>query len=579
MMRPGLLQLSDVMKYINTYFIIVFITSYSFGQKDNALNRAIKVSGNVNIFGSISNSSDSNVVINPYSYGVSFSTSLKTKYLTLPFSFRYSDNGRNASYPFLRFGLAPRIKWAKFYLGNNNISFSRYAFTGFNVFGLGFEINPSVFYLGAFAGRFQRAVFIDSTDIAYNRVTPKYKTNGFVIKAGLKTRKNAFLLTYASAYDDKSSISYYNPKFKIKPRRSKTIGSEILVTLHKNIFYHFNAGLSIYTRDVNGIHVDSILRNSGEKELPKWSGILEKNPNLTTQLTFALDHVLSYGSKNLYLNLRYKHIQPEYKALGLANINTDISQWSIEPGFKLHNQTLILNLVFGKQTNNLNQKLITRNNNTIFNINATYIPNDRFNANVVFSNFGLLTNAANPEKYDSISIQNVSNNLNINAYYAFSKSIEVIQAVNVSFSRQGLKEIYEFNPLFDKSFNNLNAIVAYNYNDIKKHSYSIGFNYNNSYSLFLASQNVKGNVKSYGINAAYSKNLIQEKLAINLNNSFNLAGAEGEKSKPAFSVGLSVSLSLTKKSSLVISGTTSRMTISERGITQNYINANITQNF
>ncbi|MBK8110398.1 MAG: hypothetical protein IPK46_08755 [Saprospiraceae bacterium] len=48
-----------------------------------------------------------------------------------------------------------------------------------------------------------------------------------------------------------------------------------------------------------------------------------------------------------------------------------------------------MNLVFGKQTNNLNQKLITRNNNTIFNINATYIPNDRFNANVVFSNFGL----------------------------------------------------------------------------------------------------------------------------------------------------------------------------------------------
>ena len=77
--------------------------------------------------------------------------------------------------------------------------------------------------MGAFAGRFQKAVFIDSTDIAYNRVTPKYKTNGFVIKAGLKTRKNAFLLTYASAYDDKSSISYYNPKFKIKPRREAQI--------------------------------------------------------------------------------------------------------------------------------------------------------------------------------------------------------------------------------------------------------------------------------------------------------------------------------------------------------------------
>ena len=64
-------------------------------------------------------------------------------------------------------------------------------------------------------------------------------------------------------------------------------------------------------------------------------GKIEKSPNLTTQVMYAHDHLLSFASEVFNLNLRYKYIQPEYKALGLANINTDLSQWSIEPGFKL----------------------------------------------------------------------------------------------------------------------------------------------------------------------------------------------------------------------------------------------------
>ena len=60
----------------------------------------------------------------------------------------------------------------------------------------------------------------------------------------------------------------------------------------------------------------------------------------------------------------------------------------------------------------------------------------------------------------------------------------MIQSLNVNFSRQGLKEVYEYSPLFDKSFNNVNTLFVYNHNDLKEISYSFGLNYNNSYSLF-----------------------------------------------------------------------------------------------
>jgi hypothetical protein len=543
------------------------------------ISKKVSISGQVSLFGSTYTTTDSFASLSPKNYGVSLAFSLKTKYITLPFSFRYANNGRNASYPFIRYGIAPKYKWAKFYLGNNNINFSRYAFTGLNVFGIGFEINPSIFYLGAFTGRFQKAVFIDSTDVSYQRILPRYQTKGYVIKAGIKSRKNAVLFCYSSGADDENSIKYFNPKYKLSPRKSKSLGSEILLTLYKNFAYQFNGGMSIFTRNINAFDIDIFLRNSGENKLPSWARSIEKNPNITTSLAFAYDHLLSYGGKTFHLNLRYKYIQPEYKALSLANINTDLTQMSIEPGFKLLKQKLNVNFVYGIQSNNVNKKLLTQNKNTIFNFNANYTPNDRFNTTIVLSNFGIVSNAANPEQVDSISIQNVSSNININSYYALSKSIDITNSLNISLSIQGLKEIYEFNPLFNKTFTNTNANINYNHNAAKGHSYSLGVNYNNSYSQFLSSQNINGNVKSYGANATYSIPVIVEKLLCSFNGSFNLAGAEGEKAKPAIAVGISATLTLSKKSNLVVSYNLSKMTISEKDITQNYFNANITQNF
>lgn len=543
------------------------------------ISKKVSISGQVSLFGSTYTTTDSFASLSPKNYGVSLAFSLKTKYITLPFSFRYANNGRNASYPFIRYGIAPKYKWAKFYLGNNNINFSRYAFTGLNVFGIGFEINPSIFYLGAFTGRFQKAVFIDSTDVSYQRILPRYQTKGYVIKAGIKSRKNAVLFCYSSGADDENSIKYFNPKYKLSPRKSKSLGSEILLTLYKNFTYQFNGGMSIFTRNINAFDIDIFLRNSGENKLPSWARSIEKNPNITTSLAFAHDHLLSYGGKTFHLNLRYKYIQPGYKSLSLANINTDLTQMSIEPGFKLLKQKLNLNFVYGVQSNNVNKKLLTQNKNTIFNFNANYTPNDRFNTTIVLSNFGIVSNAANPEQVDSISIQNVSSNIIINSYYALSKSIDITNSLNISLSRQGLKEIYEFNPLFNKTFTNTNANINYNHNAAKGHSYSFGVNYNNSYSQFLSSQNINGNVKSYGANATYSIPVIVEKLLCSFNGSFNLAGAEGEKAKPAIAVGISATLTLSKKSNLVVSYNLSKMTISEKDITQNYFNANITQNF
>lgn len=543
------------------------------------ISKKVSISGQISIFGSTYTTTDSFASLSPKNYGVSLAFSLKTKYITLPFSFRYANNGRNASYPFIRYGIAPKYKWAKFYLGNNNINFSRYAFTGLNVFGIGFEINPSIFYLGAFTGRFQKAVFIDSTDVSYQRILPRYQTKGYVIKAGIKSRKNAVLFCYSSGADDENSIKYFNPKYKLSPRKSKSLGSEILLTLYKNFTYQFNGGMSIFTRNINAFDIDIFLRNSGENKLPSWARSIEKNPNITTSLAFAYDHLLSYGGKTFHLNLRYKYIQPEYKALSLANINTDLTQMSIEPGFKLLKQKLNLNFVYGIQSNNVNKKLLTQNKNTIFNFNANYTPNDRFNTTIVLSNFGIVSNAANPEQVDSISIQNVSSNIIINSYYALSKSIDITNSLNISLSIQGLKEIYEFNPLFNKTFTNTNANINYNHNAAKGHSYSLGVNYNNSYSQFLSSQNINGNVKSYGANATYSIPVIVEKLLCSFNGSFNLAGAVGEKAKPAIAAGISATLTLSKKSNLVVSYNLSKMTISEKDITQNYFNANITQNF
>jgi hypothetical protein len=539
----------------------------------------IKFSGQASLYGSTYTTSDTSVGYSPGTYGISISTRLSNKFFSLPIGIRYANNTRSISYPYFRYGMAPKYKWAKVYLGNNNISFNRYAFTGLNVFGVGFEITPSIFYLGAFKGRFQKAVFIDSTNADYLRIYPRLKSSGYAVKAGIQTRAFGLLFTYANVIEEENSIAYYNPKYILNPRKSKTVGGELSLVFSRNISYNFYGGLSIFTRNTKATGIDTLLKNSGKEKLPSWAKTIEHDPNITTQLAFAHDHVLSYNSKLFYLNLRYKYIQPEYKTLSMGNINTDLSQISVEPGFKLLKQKLNFNLILGKQSNNLNNKLAVQNNNTIVNVNANYTPSDRFNVIIAFSNFGIVSNSVEQDQIDSFSLKNVNNNISLSSLYVLSKSNDIINTINLSASIQSLRELYEYNALYNKTFNNSSANIMYNHNENKVHAYFIGINYNNSYSQYLASQNIHGNVRNFGINGGYSKPLLKEKLNVNANASINLAGTAGGDLKPAYSAGLSASYAITKKTNFVLSFNFSAMTIANRNINQKYLNANITQNF
>lgn len=539
----------------------------------------VEIKGNVSLnFNSVT-TSDSSIIINPNVYSIAISPNLKIGELSLPFHFKYSNSKSAYTLPFLRYGIAPKYKKIKLYLGNNNISFSRYAFSGLNVFGAGFEFTPSNFYIGAFIGKCHKKRFIDSTDVNYSRLSPKYDTNCKVIKLGYKSGKRSILISYMNAEDDASSLPYFNPKFSLVPRKNKAIGGELSLRFLKKLAYNFNGGISIFTRNRNFIDIDTLLQNSGEKPIPTWVRNIEANPNLSTQLLYGYDQSLAFNSKTLGLVLRQKRIQPEYKSLGIQNVNSDLSQYSIETTIKVLKNKIISNFIVGKQRNNLNGKLLTQNSNNIFSANLNIIPNQKLNLNINYSNFGFRNNATANLPDDSLSFQNISNNLNINAQYIFENGSNGTKTLNLTFSNQKVTELNEANILFDKTLKNIYTNFNYSASETGKRSYMAGVNYNNSYSIFLANQGIEGNVESYGVSVSYSHYLFKEKLILTIGNNLNMASTEETEKKLAYSIHTSASYSLTKITSITTSFAISKLTIGLKDINQKYFTINLQNNF
>ena len=80
-------------------------------------------------------------------------------------------------------------------------------------FGLGFEINPAAFYLGAFVGDIRKLYLLTAPLPPIIRL--HLNINQGIIKAGIKDPQKCPILSYASAFDDENSLIYFNPKYNI----------------------------------------------------------------------------------------------------------------------------------------------------------------------------------------------------------------------------------------------------------------------------------------------------------------------------------------------------------------------------
>jgi hypothetical protein len=542
--------------------------------------KPFQLSGSASIFGNYFNTSDSLVTMSPYAYGISIAPVIKSYGFSMPFTFAYANRKSNFTYPFFRVGAAPSYKWVKLFLGNNTINFNRYAFSGLNCFGVGIEINPKSFYLAYFTGQMSKAHFVDSTATEFNRITPRYAVKGFAIKAGLKSKTQRLLFTYFSGTDDEKSLTYFNPKYGLKPRYNKALGGEMHLKFGKYITLKSNAGLSIFTRNKNAANIDTLLRASGDAEIPSWAKSIEKNPNTSTQLLYAYDHSLQFNSNTFGLGLSYKWLQPDFKTLGFRFEANNIKQITIEPSFRLWKNKVSTNFSIGLQSNANTDKLALSTNNKIYSAMLNIVPNEKFYLNASVSNFGVNVRSNPNYIEDSISVRNINNNINVNSAYYISNNGGQSKSIGFNYNLQKSTETYEFNIFNKTEFNSLFANVFFNNQNTKSMSYTLGLNYTNSTNIFYQLPDKLFNIQSYGLSCNLSKSFLKdERLNTFIGGNFNNSGVVDEEKKLAYGLIAGLNFKMAKSLTLGYNYNYNSSPIAGRKLQQRNISLNLSNSF
>lgn len=544
------------------------------------LDKLIQFSGGASIFSSLNYTNDQNTSVNPFSYGMSISPVLTIKKIRLPFHFTYINGRSNYSTPFLRLGIAPTYKWIKVYLGHNTVNFGRYVFSGQNIFGVGFELTPKKFYFGFIKGRITQAHFIDSLRNDYNRVRPRFSSHGFALKTGIKSRSVHFLVSYFQGKDDPNSLQYFNPNFKLTAARNKAFGAEAMVRLGRNLSAHSNVGVSIYTRNVGALPLDSFLQATENTKLPSFASWVDASPNLSTQLLIAYDYSLAYTRPSWSVRIYNREIKPDFKTLGLRFINNDLSEYVAETTIRNKTNTFSSVLSIGKQYGNQNNKSKIRNENTIYSANVNYNPNEKFWINASYSNFGTKLQSVSSFAEDSLSISYINSNLSLNSTYSFENSGGNNSSVGLNFNYQNANEFHEFVSMNNSANNSIYGSISFSKSRVKSLNYNIGLSYSNSNSRIYHMQENLFQIESYGVFAQASRSWLKDdKLSATVHGFMHLAGVVSDKKAPSHGVSATVQYQLTKKLSAQAGYNYSSSVIAAQNLFQQYFQTSISLQF
>ncbi|MCB0841014.1 MAG: hypothetical protein KDD99_30305, partial [Bacteroidetes bacterium] len=320
----------------------------------------------------------------PVYWAVSGSPTLHLYGVQIPLYLLLSNQQQQFQQPFNQIGIAPYYKWAKVYLGYNQVRFSPYTLAGRRFLGVGTELNPGVLRLGFVYGRFQKAIaespftplpsqpFISSIPI------PAYDRRGFAAKFGVGKTKNYFDLSMLYAQDDPASIELDS----INPQKNLALGLGFQISFTPWLKWKTEGGISALTRDITADSVE-IPQIPVINKISEWFF-----PQLSTPVRSAVESSLSLEKKVFGLRLGYKHIDKDYKSMGAYYFLTDVEEWTLAPQLNLLKNRLRLSGTAGFQRDNLNRTKANTTRRLIGSGQLSYQPGARFGLNVQYAIYG-----------------------------------------------------------------------------------------------------------------------------------------------------------------------------------------------
>jgi len=355
---------------------------------------------------------------------------------SISFDLFVSTEGSDARQQINRFALHPSWSWGRAHIGDFSHKFSDYSLNGVSIRGGGVEINPGWFRFELLAGQTKRAV----VGGYYSSVYSQYLAGA---KIGVGKKGGSFFdLNVVLAKDDSNSVPKStfiidtnaiggNPQVGITPQENLLIGFNTDLKIIKNILrLRGEATASLFTRDtyaekadVNG--VPTFLTNIFPLRY-------------SSNADFAYKGILDFRYGFFNTSLKYQVVNPGFYSLGMTSVINDKRKYGVRMGFRLFNNSLMLNLRYDGQNDNLlNQKRYTLSRKTM-GANITIRP---IRSLAIMFN-GLLNNMGNDTSNDTLKIDSKVSSFGTNVSYQF-RAFSTRNALTVGYSYQ-LSENYNF---------------------------------------------------------------------------------------------------------------------------------------
>ncbi len=446
----------------------------------------------------------------PFAFVISGTPRISIYGYDIPLRFVFSNQQSQFHQPFNQFGLAPQIKWAKFYLGHNNIRFSDHTLNGRKVLGAGFELRPGLLRLGFIYGRFQKAIAEDlvpnSDEDAFliRRPRPTFEQRGFAAKVGYGSENNFIDLILVKIHDRPESIVAPEAS-DIKPQENLVLGVLSKVTLFNKITWDLDVGLSAFTQNTQS---DTISINHGlASKLTKLFV-----PRESTSLHLAGKTGIHWASKGGRLGLQYRRVDPGYRTLAAYFFQSDLEEYSATGLLRLAKNTIVMNGKVGWLRNNIYELSNAKSTRGIAILSLQWRPNDLFQLSSSYSNYGLQRDAFQQiSLVDSFRIKQVSRSIHISPAFHFGNTTMRHQ-FQITYHLSQLSDLAPFPQTINENRNTLWRIAytftrpqkimltpQFLYNQIQSrdqslHRLTIGLAYRQFFKNSQASLGLQGNV-------------------------------------------------------------------------------------
>lgn len=378
--------------------------------------KGLTVSGSFNFNNTFYSGSDSLIKRDPYMMVLNGNLNLNLWGFEMPFSFSYTNSSKSYTQPFNKFKFAPKYKWMKLYFGSTSMNFSQYTLAGHDFRGVGMELTPGNWYIGAMYGRLVKEVEYDPIESNLDYVA--YRRMGYGFKVGATFESTEANVTFFSAKDYENSLDYEVPaEANLHPQRNTAISGYIRQSFLKYFFVQAEYAFSIYNSELRSQAGDTAMTSNLVDKLFNRKG--------NDRYVDAVNASVGYQGPVFGLSVGYERVAPDYQTLGGYYFTNDIETYTLSPNVRFLKGMFTLSGKVGFEYNNLNSLKSDDTRRVVTSATAAFSSGKAWNASFTYSNFSTYTKfrkTAYPyysEALDSLNFYQVTHTFNGSVGYTF----------------------------------------------------------------------------------------------------------------------------------------------------------------